>query len=158
MAFTISGLAPDPFAALYGLPDAELARRGALRMRVDESPGFPDRIEMREAGVGETVLLVNHVSLDLPTPYRASHAIFVREGADRRWQGAPGEVPEVMRRRLLSLRGFDAHGMLRAADVADGVAVEGLVARLFADPAIAFIHAHNARQGCYSGRFDRAPA
>jgi hypothetical protein len=155
MAFTISGLAPEPFAALYGLPDAELARRGAIRMRVDESPGFPDRIEMRDAGVGETVLLVNHVSLDLPTPYRASHAIFVREGADRRWQGAPGEVPEVMRRRLLSLRGFDAQGMLRAADVVEGRSVEDVIGRLFADPAVAYIHAHNARQGCYSGRIDR---
>jgi hypothetical protein len=155
MAFTISGLAPEPFAALYGLPDAELARRGAIRMRVDESPGFPDRIEMREAGVGETVLLVNHVSLDLPTPYRASHAIFVREGADRRWQGAPGEVPAVMRRRLLSLRGFDAQGMLRAADVVEGRSVEDVIGRLFADPAVAYIHAHNARQGCYSGRIDR---
>jgi hypothetical protein len=155
MAFTISGLAPEPFAALYGLPDAELARRGAIRMRVDESPGFPDRIEMRDAGVGETVLLVNHVSLDLPTPYRASHAIFVREGADRRWQGAPGEVPAVMRRRLLSLRGFDAQGMLRAADVVEGRSVEDVIGRLFADPAVAYIHAHNARQGCYSGRIDR---
>jgi hypothetical protein len=155
MAFTISGLAPEPFAALYGLPDAELARRGAIRMRVDESPGFPDRIEMRDAGVGETVLLVNHVSLDLPTPYRASHAIFVREGADRRWQRAPGEVPEVMRRRLLSLRGFDAQGMLRAADVVEGRSVEDVIGHLFADPAVAYIHAHNARQGCYSGRIDR---
>jgi hypothetical protein len=155
MDFTISGLAPEPFAALYGLPDAELARRGAIRMRVDESPGFPDRIGMRDARVGETVLLVNHVSLDLPTPYRASHAIFVREGADRRWQGAPGEVPEVMRRRLLSLRGFDSAGMLRAADVVEGHSVETLIGRLFADPAVAYIHAHNARQGCYSGRVDR---
>lgn len=155
MEFAISGLDPDPFRALYGLPDADLARRGAIRMRVDESPGFPDRIGMRDADVGETVLLVNHVSLDLPTPYRASHAIFVREGADRRWQGGPGEVPEVMRRRLLSLRGFGADGMLRAADVVDGIAVEALIARLFTDPAIAYIHAHNARQGCYSGRIDR---
>jgi hypothetical protein len=158
MTFAISGLAPDPFVALYGLPDAELARRGAVRMRVRESPGFPDRIEMRDAAVGDMVLLVNHVSLDMPSPYRASHAIFVREGADRRWRGEPGEVPDVLRRRLLSLRGFDAAGMLRAADVVEGRAVENMIARLFADPAVAFIHAHNARQGCYAGRIDRIAA
>ena len=28
--------------------------------------------------------------------------------------------------------------------------------RLFADPAVSYIHVHNARPGCYSGRIDRA--
>jgi hypothetical protein len=42
------------------------------------------------------------------------------------------------------------------ADVVEGRAVEGLIARLFENPEAAYIHAHNARQGCYSGRIDRA--
>ncbi|MDX2103900.1 MAG: DUF1203 domain-containing protein [Alphaproteobacteria bacterium] len=154
MDFRITGLDPAPFAPLFGLSDEALAARGAVRYVVTEQPGFPDRVEMREGRLGETMLLVNHVSLDQPTPYRATHAIFVREGATTPFD-AINTVPEVMRRRLLSVRGFDPTGMLRDADVVEGTALEAVIDRLFADPAIAFLHVHNAKQGCYSGRVDR---
>ncbi|MGP9819810.1 DUF1203 domain-containing protein [Salinarimonas sp. NSM] len=155
MTFRIIGLSPQPFLPLYGLPDAELAARGVRRLVVDSAPGCPDRIEMRDARPGETVLLLNHVSQPADTPYRASHAIFVREGA-RETYDRVGEVPEVMRIRLLSLRAFDAHGMMRDADVVDGAAVEPLIERLLADPDVRTIHVHYAKRGCYSGAIERA--
>ena len=156
MAFRITGLSPEPFRHLFGLPEDELARHGVKRYVVDASPGYPDRIEMRDAAVGETVLLLNHVSQPADTPYRASHAIFVREGAAQAYD-AVDEVPAVMRTRLLSLRAFDGEGMMRDADVVEGAAIEGVIARFFADPAVSYIHVHNAKRGCYSGRIDRAP-
>jgi hypothetical protein len=156
MAFRITGLSPEPFRHLFGLPEDELARHGVKRYVVDASPGYPDRIEMRDAAVGETVLLLNHVSQPADTPYRASHAIFVREGAARAYD-AVDEVPAVMRKRLLSLRAFDGEGMMRDAEVVEGAAIEGVIARFFADPAVSYIHVHNAKRGCYAGRIDRAP-
>jgi hypothetical protein len=60
-----------------------------------------------------------------------------------------------MRSRLLSLRAYDACGMMLDADVVDGREVEALIARLFANAQVDCIHAHNARWGCYSGRIDR---
>jgi hypothetical protein len=155
MAYRITGLSPEPFLPLYGLDAAALAERGATRRVVDEEPGFPDRIELRDARVGETVLLLNHVSMPLASPYRASHAIFVREGAERAAEFVD-EVPEVMRRRLLSLRGFTEDGMMREADVVEGRDADPLIRRMLDDPAIAFIHVHNARQGCYAGLVERA--
>lgn len=155
MGFRITGLAPEPFRHLFGLPDAELAEHKVKRYVVDGKPGFPCRIEMRDAEPGETVLLLNHVCQPADTPYRASHAIFVREGATKTFDQVD-EVPEVMRARLLSLRAFDAEGMMLDADVTEGANVEALIARLFANPEVAYIHAHNARRGCYSGRIDRA--
>lgn len=155
MTFRIRGLSPAPFRHLYGRDDAALAAAGVRRMRVDEQPGFPDRIGMAEVPLGEAVLLLNHVSLDAPSPYRASHAIFIREGAEETYD-AVGEVPEVLRRRLLSLRGFDDAGIMRDADVVEGTEIEGLIARLLADPAITMIHAHYARRGCYAGLITRA--
>ena len=100
------------------------------------------------------MLLLNHLCQPAATPYRASHAIFVREGAEERYDRVD-EIPPVLRARQLSLRGFDAAGMLLDADVTDGTAAEALIARIFADPAVAYIHAHNAKQGCYHGRIDR---
>jgi hypothetical protein len=155
MAFRITGLSPEPFMPLYGLPDAELAGRGVLRVRVDAPLAFPDRIEMRDAHPGETMLLLNHCCQPAATPYRATHAIYVREGACVAYDELD-VVPEVMRRRLLSLRAYDLAGMMLDAEVVEGVDAEPVVARLFADPQVAYIHAHNARRGCYSGRIDRA--
>lgn len=155
MDFRITGLAAAPFLPLFGLDEATLAARGVRRRIVDASPGFPDRITMRDVEAGATVLLLNHVCQPAPTPYHATHAIFVREGASETYDRV-NEVPEVMRRRLLSLRGFDADGMMLDADVVEGAVVEPLIARLLSNPSIAYIHAHYAKPGCYAGRIDRA--
>ena len=155
MAFRITGLSPEPFRHLYGLSEAALAEKGVVRRIVGTDSGFPDRIEMREGRPGEVFLLLNHVCQTADSPYRAMHAIYVRDGAERAYDKVD-EVPEVMRKRLLSLRGFDADGMIVEADVVLGTDVEGVIERLFANPEVAYIHAHNAKQGCYSGRIDRA--
>jgi hypothetical protein len=155
MAFRISGLCAEPFKGLFGLPDQELASLGIKRYIVDQQPGFPDRIEMKDAQVGQSVLLLNHVCQPANTPYRASHAIFIREGATQTYD-AVDQVPEAMRIRLLSLRAYAEDGMMIDADVAQGTAIEPIILRMFENPAVRYIHAHNAKRGCYSGRIDRA--
>jgi hypothetical protein len=155
MSFRIQGLSPAPFADLYGRSEAELAERGAIRYVADRSPGFPDRVELRDASPGETVLLVNFVSQPADTPYRASHAIFVREGATTAFDEID-VVPEVFRSRLLSLRAFDAVGMMVDADVVEGGEVEGLIRRLLDDGRVDIIHAHFAKRGCFAARITRA--
>ena len=155
MAFRMTGLSPEPFLPLYGLSDAQLAEHGARRYRVDRVPGFPDRVEMRDAAIGETVLLINHTHQSADTPYRASHAIFVREGAERAYDEVDVVAP-ALRPRLLSLRAFDASHLMIDADVVEGVDVEALIERLFANPEAAYVHAHYAKRGCYAGRIERA--
>jgi hypothetical protein len=155
MSFRISGLDPAPFRELYGLPEDELARRGARRMMADQTPGFPDRVELRDAEPGESVLLLNFTHLAVDSPYRSSHAIFVREGAERS-ASTVNDVPESLRARLISLRAFDAAGMMTDADVVDGKALVPLIERFLADPAVSYLHAHYARRGCYAARIERA--
>ena len=155
MHFRISGLSPLPFQHLYGLPEAELKQLGVIRYLVDAKPGFPDRITMEDAEPGQTVLLLNHVCQSADTPYRASHAIFIREGATQAYD-AIDQVPDSLSIRLLSLRAYDDQGMMLDADVVEGMAVETVIARLFDNPAVRYLHVHNARRGCYAGRIDRA--
>ena len=155
MHFRISGLSPLPFQHLYGLPEAELKQLGVIRYLVDAKPGFPDRITMEDAEPGQTVLLLNHVCQSADTPYRASHAIFIREGATQAYD-AIDQVPDSLRIRLLSLRAYDDQGMMLDAEVVEGMAIEAVIARLFDDPAVRYLHVHNARRGCYAGRIDRA--
>jgi hypothetical protein len=155
MSFRITGLDPAPFRRLYGLPEEELARLGVKRSLADARPGFPDRVEMRDAEPGETVLLLNYVHQPADTPYKASHAIFVREGAETPYE-AVDETPECLRIRPISLRAFDPSGFMVGADLADGRELEGAIERLFADPAAAYLHAHYAKRGCYAARIERA--
>lgn len=103
---------------------------------------------------GETVILVHHEHQPADTPYRASHAIYIRAGAVES-RPAVDEVPEVLR-RLLSVRAFDAHGMMLAADVVDGPALETAIAPMFARDDVAYLHLHHAKPGCYAARVDRA--
>ena len=56
------------------------------------------------------MLLLNYVHQPADTPYKASHAIFVREGAERAYVGVD-EAPECLRGRMLSLRAFDSLGL-----------------------------------------------
>lgn len=154
MSYRITGLSAQPFAHLFGLSDAELARHGAQRLMTHESDRHPDRIELRLAQPGETVLLLNHEHQGAETPYRSRHAIFVREHAEATFD-AVNRLP-LMLRSLMSLRAFDADGMMVDADVAEGAAVEGLIERLLAQPDVAYVHAHYARRGCYAALIRRA--
>jgi hypothetical protein len=152
--FRITGLPVERFRNLFDLPDEELARRHARRYVADSKPGFPDRIGMRDAEVGESVILVNHEHLPDAGIYRSRHAVYVIEGATATYD-AIDRVPESLRARTLSLRGFDRDGMMVDADLVEGRDVESLIERLFANPAVEFIHAHYARRGCYACRIDR---
>lgn len=154
MAFRIFGLDPAPFTSLYGLRDDELAAQDVRRYRVDASPGFPDRIELRDLTPGETALLLNYEHQPADTPYRARHAIFVCEGAT---EAAVLEdaLPQVIRIRPISLRAFSAGGEMLDADLAAGDALEPIIARFFARPDVAYCHAHYAKRGCYAARIER---
>lgn len=154
MDFRITGLSPEPFRHLFGLPDHELAQYRAIRVIADAT-GYPDRIEMCEAAIGESLLLINRVCQPVESPYYASHAIFVRENATEAYNRI-NEVPCVMRTRLLSLRAYDEKGMIVNAELVQGTDIEGAIDRLFDYENAAYIHAHNAIRGCYSGRIDRA--
>ena len=155
MSYRVSGLDPAPFRHLYGLSDDALAAHGVKRYVADAKPGFPDRVEVRDAEPGETLLLLNYEHQPADTPYRASHAIFVREGAEQAYDEVD-TVPEPLRVRPISLRAFNDAGEMVDADLVDGRELESLISRFFAKPDVAYLHAHYAKRGCYAARIDRA--
>ncbi|MBS0376273.1 MAG: DUF1203 domain-containing protein [Proteobacteria bacterium] len=154
MSFRIRGLDPRPFAPLWSVTDRELAAMAARRVRADRSPGFPDRVTLRDALPGEWLLLVNYEHQPAATPFRARHAIYLLEGAQQAFD-AIDDVPPALRLRPLSLRAFDATHELVAADLAEGAGIEPAVEQLLHDPAVAYVHAHYAKPGCYAARIDR---
>jgi len=154
MTYRITGISPAPYQHLYGLSDEELARQGIVRMTVTEKPSFPCRVSLTDREIGERVLLLNHVSHDVANPYRASHAIFVTEGADEAAEYVD-QTPPVFETRVLSLRGFDAQGMMAEAVLAQPGEADAAIRKLFDSAAIETIHAHNATRGCFAAKIER---
>src|SRR5690242_18062353 len=122
-------------------------------MTVTEKPSFPCRVSLTDRDIGESVLLLNHVSHDVANPYRATHAIFVTEGAEEAAEYVD-EVPPVFGLRVLSLRGFDKQGMMAEAMLTQPGEADAGIRNLFANPEIATIHAHNAARGCFAAKIE----
>ena len=154
MSFTVSSLPIEPFAPLFALDDAALVERGMLRVVANAPFAFPCRVTLEDAEPGETLILLIHEHQPADTPFRSRHAIYVREAAQAA-ASTTDALPPALRRRLLSLRGFDAAGMLRDADVVEGAAAVPVIERMLADPDVAYLHAHYAKPGCYAARIDR---
>lgn len=155
MTYRVTGLSPDAFAHLEGADDHELAAAGAVRVVATSKPGYPCRITLEDAEPGESLILLNHVSHEVSTPYRSSYAIYVRQGA-RVAADYLDAIPPVFEGRPLGLRGFDRDGMLRTAALALPGEADEKIRAVFADPAIAYIHAHNAAHGCFAAEVQRA--
>ncbi len=155
MSFIVSGLPVAPFQHLFGLTDEALAALAVHRKTSDAPVGYPCRITLEDTPVGETVLLLNYEHQPADTPYRARHAIYVREGAVET-RTVIDEVPASLAvRPYISLRAFDTEGMMLDADVAPGSDLKVPIERLLAVPGVAYLHAHYAGRGCYAAHIAR---
>ena len=54
------------------------------------------------------------------------------------------------RRRQISPRAYDHRHMTIAADVVDGKAIAARLTEYFDNAAVAYVHLHNAKPGCFS--------
>lgn len=147
--FQLSGLPASVFSHLGGLDDQALAARGIRRVIADSNPGYPCRVSLVDAEVGEALYLLSHTHHAVDSPYRASGPVFVRVGA-RTATLAPGEVPLCVTSRLMSARAYDTDHMMVAAQVIEGARVAQTLESLFDRPEILYVQLHNAGPGCFS--------
>jgi hypothetical protein len=155
MTYKISGLEPSLFSHLIGRSDDHLAAHNAVRVTAKADRGFPCRVSLEDAGAGETLILLHHVSHDVATPYRSAYAIYIRENVDQA-AAFEGRTPPIFEGRPLGLRGFGADGNIKNALLALPGEADAKIRELLTDPAIAYIDAHNAAHGCFAARVNRA--
>jgi hypothetical protein len=155
MTFQVHALSREPFEHLFTMSDADLAQHRALRQRVTAKPGTPCRVSLQDAEPGEEVILLHYVHQPADSPFHASHAIYVRTNAIEA-KPAPDEIPVLLRTRLLSLRAFSSNGMMLAADVVAGTEAELQISAMLKPSEVEYLHIHNAKQGCYLARVNRA--
>ncbi len=155
MSFQIHALPPAQFKPLFALSDSELTKVRAARMIVDGKPGYPCRVSLADAEIGETVILVNFEHQSADSPFKAAHAIFVRENAEQAFPDI-GMVPELFETRLISIRAFDGKHYMVDADVVDGSRLSESIPTILQDTRVAYLHLHNAKLGCFVARVTRA--
>lgn len=155
MSYRITGLDRELFAGLFDMDDAALAEKGAMRVTAGADKGWPCRISLEDAKAGEELILLNHVSHDVETPYRSAYAIYLRRSASDTAKYVD-ETPPVFEGRPMAFRAFDCEGMLRIAALALPGQADAKIRELFASDEIAYIHAHNAAHGCFSAKVERA--
>lgn len=154
MPFQFHALGYGSFAELFGMQEKALRERRAVRQRVTHRPGFPCRVSLIDAEVGEETMLVHYTHQPAASPFHAGHAIYVRRDAV---QAEPmvGQVPAMLRTRLLSVRAFGKDDMMLQANVTEGSMLEAALEEMFAMDAVRYLHVHNAREGCYLTRVAR---
>ena len=155
MSFQIHSLPREAFEKYFDMSDEQLSQHKAVRSFVQECPGTPCRISLEDAKVGEEVILVNYQHQDADSPYQSSHAVFVRcNGTNRVLER--GEIPDFFRSRQISVRPFDADGMMNEPDVVEGTDLETSINQAFKNPKTAYIHLHFAKPGCFASKVTRA--
>jgi len=154
--FQLSGLAEIQFQAYFDQSDEELNRLDIKRVVATGSAGFPCRISLQDAQVGDELLLLPYCHHRVASPYRALGPIYVRRGATQAIL-PPGIIPEYVGRRVISIREYDVDGMMVSADVQDGPDVGRALIKIFEKDLVAYVHLHNAKPGCFSCVAIRAP-
>jgi hypothetical protein len=155
MSFQIIPVPAELFASLSRTEEPMHERRQVHRLVADSPQGYPCRVSLRDADVGDELVLLEYQHQPAKSPYRASGPIFVRLNQPAA-NLAPGEIPPMLRSRLLSVRGYSERGRIEFADVTPGNGLETTIDRAFGTPGVAYLHLHFARPGRYACRVDRA--
>jgi hypothetical protein len=154
MNFKIKALDDRQFSEVFNLSIEELEKIGAVKMIVDEYPGFPCRVSLEDAEIGEEVILLPYQHHKTNSPYQSSGPIFVRKIAKTAIYDL-NEIPKMFNHRLLSLRGYDKNAIMKDASVIEGTNLKAQILKTFENNEIHYIHIHNAKPGCYNCLVER---
>lgn len=133
----------------------ELEAAKAKWVEVDACPGYPCRVSLEDAKIGERVLALNYTHHNTDTPYKSSGPIFVRENAVTA-DTKVNEIPPMLRHRLLSVRGYSEDGTMLEAEVVEGIDLESCIDEVFQNSCVKYIQIHNAKPGCFNCTVVRA--
>ncbi|MEL6984793.1 MAG: DUF1203 domain-containing protein [Actinomycetota bacterium] len=147
--------------------DADALRAaGGEVYAADAVPGFPCRQCLRDAAIGEELILVSHDPFDHDSPYRSASPIFLHRddcgGPDRvNGAGGPGRpgdeigLPDQLTVRQLAVRAFDPEAMMLDATVIDGSELAATIDAFFANPSVDHAQVYFAQRGCWATRVTR---
>ena len=153
--FRFVALEIEKFLSLMVLSDVELESHHAKWMTVDEEPGYPCRVSLEDAKIGERVLFMPYWHHDVKSAYRAMGTVLVRENA-KTTKLEVNNVPKMLLHRVLSLKAYDSNNMMVDHDIGMGPELEYKLKDQFHNPKVEYIHLHYASPGCFCSVVNRA--
>ena len=151
--FKIKAIQND-FNHLFKLSAEELAANNIQKMIVNEKPGFPCRVSLEDAEIGEEVLLLPFEYHKTSSPYHASGPIFIRKNAIKANLNM-NDIPKMLFQRQQTLRAYDTDGMMIHALTPTINEIKREIQTLFTNPKTSYIQIHNTHPGCYNCQVDR---
>lgn len=139
---------------LFDLTKEELVVKGVIKMVVDVKPGYPCRVSLKDAEIGEDVILFPFKHHLTNSPYQASGPIFVRKNA-KIVDLKVNEIPKMLFMRLQSLRIYNEKGIMIDAKTLEGKNIRKEIELIFKNKQASYIQIHNANPGCYNCQVNR---
>ena len=152
--FQVHSINAEEINPLLNLRETELKNLGIVKTIVDEKPGYPCRLSLQDAEIGEEVLLFTYEHHKVKSPYQSSGPIYIRTNAKKAVL-AKNEIPLMLRHRLLSLRVYDNDAMMIDARTVQGKDLEDTMQDVLANTQVEYMHIHNSGPGCYNCRITR---
>ena len=147
--FIIKPIKKSTFAEYLNQSQEQLAKVNTKWLIADSRPGYPCRVSLKEAEVGERVLLVPYKYHNVKSPYQASGPIFIRENAETAELNI-NEIPEILAERLLSVRAYNIESLMIHAETVQGADLEDVIRNQFLNSSITYLQIHNANPGCFN--------
>ncbi|WP_102797932.1 DUF1203 domain-containing protein [Bowmanella denitrificans] len=156
MTFQFTALDHQQFNHLYGLSDEALARQGVITEIAKTPNGYPCRVSLALPEPGERMLLLNYTHLDVDSPYRSSHAIYIRDGHPSGYF-APAHIPDMFNLKRVAVRALSTRHHIQAAELAQGQQELRLcIERLLDNPTTSYLHLHSPTHGCFLAKVTRS--
>lgn len=146
--YKIEGI-ENKYNHLFKLSDEELFSKGIVKMIVDNKPGYPCRVSLKDAEIGEEVMLFQFKHHNTNSPYASSGPIYVRKNA-KKANLKINEIPEMLYERKQSLRAYSKNGMMISAINVEKENIKKQIDFFFDNTEISYIQIHNANPGCYN--------
>jgi hypothetical protein len=140
---------------IHALPAGEADTEAPVARRSVADGPSPCRRCLRNAIVGEPLLLLPYDPFAVKSPYAGEGPIFVHADGCQPSKLKAGELCEQVIGRVLSIRAYDDAAMMRDAEVLAGELLADR-ARELLEQGHAFLHVHFAGPGCFAFRVDPA--
>ncbi len=117
----------------------------------DSEPGYPCRQCLRDAEIGDELILVSYDPFTAESPYRSASPIFLhRFACPSVRESNEQSLPLQLTRRQLSVRSFNKEEMMIDAEVIDGSHLADTLGKFFGDDEAELVRIHNAGRGCWA--------